>query len=311
MKSLKGITSFVATARTGSFASAAKQLGVSGVAVSKNITTLEAQLGVRLLQRSTRQLTLTTEGRSYLDQCEGPLRELEAAQVTASKSNKALSGTVRLASVMPFGMRFILPLLPQFHALYPNVHVRLSLLDAANELTANRCDIGIRVGQLKDAAYVARPIAPLPFVVCASPSYFEAFGKPTTVTDLLAHNCLRFHHESSAAPAPWPIQGMDAALDERLTGNSSLNHFAGLVQSAIAGQGIICVPLPLVYGCFQTRQLLPVLKPHIRTDIQVFMFYPSRKNIPARTRVLIDFLLAQLGSDPILKTPVNVLLADF
>lgn len=310
MKTLKGITSFVATARTGSFAGAAKQLGVTAVAVSKNITTLEAQLGVRLLQRSTRLLTLTAEGRSYLDQCEAPLRELEAAQVSAMKSNKALTGVVRISCVMPFGMRFVLPLLPQFHAQYPNVHIRLQLDDAASD-AATPPDIGIRVGQLKDAAYVARPIAPLPFVVCASPSYFEAFGKPTQLADLPKHNCLRFYRDASPKPAPWLIQGMDADLDARLTGNSSINHFAGLVQSAIAGQGLVCVPLPLVYAHFQNRQLIPVLKQHIRSDVHVFMHYPSRKNIPARTRVVIDFLLAQLAAEPVLKTPVSLLLAEF
>jgi DNA-binding transcriptional LysR family regulator len=310
MNSLKGIASFVAVASTGSFAKAAKQLGVSAVAVSKNVATLERQLGVRLFQRTTRKLTLTTEGQSYLDQCQGPLRELEAAQVSVQKSSKALSGIVRVTSVVPFGVGFVLPLLTKFHAQNPKVQVQLHLDDAVSNIVAESYDIGIRVGQMKDAGFVARPIAPLPFVVCASPSYLKMHGKPEALEDLSKHNCLRFSRVGSHDPMPWFLSGFDGVLNAKLSGSLLVNDFVALIQAAISGQGLACVPLPLAMPFFRAKQLMPVLTQSIRSDAVVYLHYPNRKNLPARTRVFVDFLLDELGREPDLQTNAQTLIAS-
>jgi DNA-binding transcriptional LysR family regulator len=311
MKSLKGIASFVSVASTGSFAKAARQQGVSAVAVGKNVATLERQLGVRLFQRTTRKLTLTTEGQSYLDQCQGPLRELEAAQVSVQKSSKALSGLVRVTSVVPFGTGFVLPLLPKFHARHPKVQVQLHLDDAVSNIVADSYDVGIRVGQLKDASFIARSIAPLPFVVCASPSYFQRRGKPVSLSDLADQNCLRFSRVGSHDPMPWFLTGLDASLDAKLPCNFLINDFAALIQAAVAGQGLACVPLPLAMPLFRAKRLLPALTEHIRSDLMVYLHYPNRKNLPARTRAFVDFVLDQLGREADLQTDAQTLVEPF
>jgi DNA-binding transcriptional LysR family regulator len=136
MKSLKGITSFVSVASSGSFAAAAKLLGVSAVAVSKNVATLERQLGVRLFQRTTRKLSLTQEGQAFYDQCQGPLRELEAAQTVAEQSTLAPSGVVRVTCLSPLGMGFIIPLMGSFAVQYPKVQVELHLDNAVSDMVA-------------------------------------------------------------------------------------------------------------------------------------------------------------------------------
>jgi DNA-binding transcriptional LysR family regulator len=184
MKSLKGIASFIAVASTGSFAAAARLQGVSAVAVSKNVATLERQLAVRLFQRSTRQVTLTPEGTQFYEQCQGPLRALEAAQANLESSAKGVSGLVRVTCAAPFGMGFLLPLMPAFHALHPLIQVELHLDDAVNDMVGDGYDIGIRIGELRDSSLIARPIGFMPFALCASPSYWAEHPMPRTVAEV-------------------------------------------------------------------------------------------------------------------------------
>jgi DNA-binding transcriptional LysR family regulator len=311
MKSLRGIESFIEVATASSFSAAAKQLGVSAVAVSKNVATLERQLGVRLFQRTTRKLNLTAEGKTFYEQCLGPLRELEAAQAVVQQSGKALSGLVRMTSVSPFGTGFILPMLPKFQALHPKVQISLHLDDSVNDLIANNYDIGIRVGQLRDSSLVARPISPLPFVVCASAGYLATFGVPSQLEDLKNHNCLRLNRAGSHESMPWFLSGCDTKLDRQIIGNLLINDFSSLLSAAVQGHGLVCVPLPLAMPLFRTGQLLPVLPDLIESKIQVYLYYPNRQNLPARTRNLIDFILAQLKLEQDLQTPAQQLIAPF
>jgi DNA-binding transcriptional LysR family regulator len=311
MKSLKGIESFIEVARLGSFSAAAKQLGVSAVAVSKNVATLERQLGVRLFQRTTRKLNLTAEGQNYYEQCLGPLRELEAAQAVVQNSSTALSGLVRITSATPFGTGFILPMLPKFQTLHPKVQISLHLDDAVNDLIADSYDIGIRVGQLRDSSLVARPISPLPFVVCASPSYLVVHGMPSQLEDLKLHNCLRLSRAGNQEPMPWFLKGCDIKLDRQIIGNLLINDFSSLLTAAVQGQGLVCVPLPLAMPMFRSGQLQPVLPDLIESKIQVYLYYPNRQNLPARTRGLIDFILAQLKQEKDLQTPAQLLITPF
>jgi DNA-binding transcriptional LysR family regulator len=311
MKSLKGIESFVQVATSGSFTVAAKQLGVSAVAVSKNVATLERQLGVRLFQRTTRKLNLTAEGQSYYEQCLGPLRELEAAQVLVQKNGKSLSGLVRMTSESTFGTGYILPLLPKFQAIHPLVQISLHLDDSVNDLIENSYDIGIRVGQLQDSSLVARPISTLPFVVCATPSYLTKHGSPKQLNDLAHHNCLRLSRSGSKDPVPWFLKGCDAKFDKQIVGNLLLNNFSALLSAVTQDQGLACLPLPLVMPLFRLKQLQPILTDLVESKMQVYLYYPNRQNLPARTRSLIDFILKQLESEPDLQTPAQILIAPF
>jgi DNA-binding transcriptional LysR family regulator len=311
MKSLKGIASFVSVASTGSFAAAAKMQGVSAVAVSKNVATLERQLGVRLFQRTTRKLSLTPEGHTFYRQCLGPLRELEAAQAVAEQSGKALSGLIRVTSAAPFATGFILPLLPAFHAVNPKVRIELHLDDSVNDMVAQGYDVGIRVGQLRDSSLVARPIAPLPFVVCGSVDYLKQRGHPKSLGELAQHNCLRLSRPGSHDPMPWFLNGNNGSSDKLIVGNLLLNDFGALVIAAVQGQGLACVPLPLVLPLFRAGQLRPVLTEHIKADLIVYLYYPNRKNLAARTRSFVDFVLDRLKGESDLQTLPQALVAPF
>lgn len=311
MKSLKGISSFVAVASSGSFAAAAKLQGVSAVAVSKNVATLERQLSVRLFQRTTRKLSLTPEGSNFYKQCLGPLRELEAAQAVIEKSSRALSGLVRVTSAAPFATGYILPIIHQFHAKNPRVHIELHLDDSVSDMVAQGYDVGIRVGRMKSSSLVARPIAPLPFVVCASPEYLRQRGEPTSLEELAEHNCLRLSRIGSKEPMPWFLTGSDAKLDASFRGNLTLNDFAALQTAAMQGAGLACIPLPLAMPAIRQGRLMPVLGSYINTDLMVYLYYPNRKNLPARTRSFVDYVLAQLEKEKDLHTSPAQLLAPY
>jgi DNA-binding transcriptional LysR family regulator len=311
MKSLKGISSFVSVASSGSFAAAAKLLGVSAVAVSKNVATLERQLGVRLLQRTTRKLALTQEGQAFYEQCQGPLRELEAAEAKAAQSTQAPEGVVRVTCMPPIATGFLLPMLGRFQAQYPKVCIDLYLGSDVSDMVAEGFDVGIRVGPMQDSSFIARAIAPLPFVLCASPSYWLSHAKPQTLEELCSHHCIRIGRRGNQSPMPWMLHGMTEAISSQLKNKLLVNDFAAAVQAAVAGYGVVCAPLPLVMPLFRSGQLRPVLTQHISPKLQVYLHYPNRKNLPSRTRVFVDFVLEQLRQEKDLQTPAAELVAPF
>lgn len=310
MKSLKGIESFVVVARSGSFTAAGKQLGVSAVAVSKNVATLERQLGVRLFQRTTRQLALTEEGQAFFRQCEAPLAELQAASSSVQRAGASASGLVRVTCVSPIAMGYLIPLLPAFHRANPRVSVVLSLDDSVVDMVAKGVDVGIRVGPLRDSTNVARPIANLPFVICGSGKYLRQWGVPKTPDELARHNCVKLAR-AGQVDFPWLIDGLSPAADKALKGNLVVNDFYALMLAAKSGQGLICAPLPLVMPLFRSGQLHPVLTERIQARLALYLYYLNRKNLPLRTRVFVDFVLHALSQEPDLQLPHQELLAPF
>jgi DNA-binding transcriptional LysR family regulator len=311
MKTLRGIASFVDVANTGSLTAASKLQGVSAVAVGKSLATLERQMGVRLIQRTTRKLSLTAEGQAFLKQVLGPLREIEAAQANVQASTKSLSGVVRITSVPPIARGYLLPIIAKFHAINPKVQVELHFDDGVADMVAQGYDIGIRVGQLTSDNLIARPLSKLPFVLCASTQYLAFNGEPKNIQDLFNHNCLRLRRNGQNLPMPWLIAGADSDFESRLGGNLLINDFAALLTAAELGQGICCLPLPMVLPFFRSGRLRPVLAHSVEGKLTLFLHFPSRKNLPARTRALIDFIVEHLQKEPDLQSSPAQLLAPF
>ena len=241
IESIRGVIGFVRTVAAGSFAGAAKELGVSPVAVSKNVQRLERRLGVRLLQRSTRKLSLTEEGRLFHERCIGPLRELESAQSAVKDKGRSPAGKLRLTSISPFGRTYVLPLLPAFSRLYPEIEVELHLDDAISDMIAEGYDVGIRAGEMKNGTMIVREIAPLHFIVCGAPSYLARNGMPQKPADLASHNCLRLRSRPAPAkPLNWllgPEQGAGFAANWRQL-SCQRHHDAGDGGSARPRPGV-------------------------------------------------------------------------
>lgn len=312
MKGIPGVVGFVRTVEAGSFAAAAKLLGITPVAVSKNVQRLERQLGVRLLQRSTRKLALTNEGRVYYERCAGPLRELQNAEAAITEKGKSPAGTLRVTCLSPFGRTYVLPLLPAFSRLYPAIELELHLDDAVSDMIAGGYDVGIRAGEARDGSMVMREVAPLYFVVCGAPSYLAERGVPDRISDLSNHNCLRLSGRGPAARSRIWMRGPKGVADfPPIGGNFLANDITALVTAATHGQGLVFAPLPLVLPLFRTGALRPVLPEYVSQPARVFIHYVSRKHLPVRVKAFVNFMLEHLRSNPDLTSDPQALLAPF
>lgn len=299
--SLKGIENFVRTAEMGSFAKAAIELGVTPVAVSDNISRLERSLGVRLFARSTRHLQLTPEGQALLAQCSQPLRQLDLACRETASSTTVPQGLVRVTMVSAVGHLFVVPELPRFYARYPGITLELDLNDETTGLISQRFDVGIRVGQLNDASFVARPLGPLRLPMVASPAYLAAHGQPQSLDDLPRHVLMQ-----QAIPGReqrfWLAKEVDAAGARlrilQLPARLAVNDPQALLQACLAGLGIAQLPLPLVLPALRSGALQVVLPQHAPDGLHLYLYYPSRKQLPARVRSFVDFIVQGLANHP-------------
>ena len=312
MKSIRGVIGFVQAVEAGSFVGAAKKLGITPVAVSKNVQRLERQLGVRLLQRSTRKLSLTQEGRAYYERCTGPLRELENAEAAITAKGKSPTGALKVTCLSPFGRAYVLPLLPRFSRLYPGIELELNLDDAVSDMIGGGYDVGIRAGEAREGTMVMREVAPLHFVVCAAPSYLAERGVPLSVEDLAKHNCLRLRLRDSGAPsAAWKLGTGQSATSPPISGNFLASDIPALVTAAVHGQGLVFAPLPFVLPLFRAGALRPVLPECVSQPARIFIHYVSRRHLAARVRVFVNFMLEHLRGNPDLTSDPQTLLAPF
>jgi DNA-binding transcriptional LysR family regulator len=308
MQTLRGILNFTRAAELGSFAAAARELDISAVAVSQNISRLEKNLGVRLFARSTRALELTPEGTAFLDQCKSPLAQLAAACKDISSDVLNASGKLRATVVSPLASLYLIPLLPKFFQRYPDIELELDLSEDSKSLIAKRFDVGIRVGVLNDASFVARPLGPLRLLLCASPGYLEAHGTPAAAEDLAAHSLLRLQLNDQEQPTPIFVQtrsdGARSMQMLQFPARFICNDFRGLLQACTGGVGIAQLPLPMALPALRAGELKTLLPANAPEGWQLYLHYPSRKQLPARVRVFVDFCVEHLGGHPDLSADV-------
>lgn len=302
MQSLRGILNFTRTAELGSFAAAARELGISAVAVSQNISRLELALGVRLLARSTRALQLTPEGLAFLEQCKGPLALLDAACKDVASDAQRASGKLRATIISPVAFLYLIPLLPKFSQRHPDIQLELELSEDSVQLIPKRFDVGIRVGAMNDAAYVARPLGPLRLPLCASPKYIQANGIPKSLDDLSKHRMLMLQITGREQPTPLFLQTRsDGARSMQMLAPPAYfvcNDFRSLRDACIDGVGIAQLPQPLALHALKQGRLKTLLPQHLFEGLQLFIHYPSRKQLPMRVRVFVDFCIEHFGGHP-------------
>jgi DNA-binding transcriptional LysR family regulator len=299
MQSLRGILNFTRAAQLGSFAAAGRELDISAVAVSQNISRLEQALGVRLFARSTRALTLTREGEAFLEQCTGPLQQLAQACQSVADDAAHPSGVLRASVVSPLAFLYLIPRLSDFYKRYPDITLELELSEDSMPLIPKKFDVGIRVGTLNDAEFVARPLGPMRLLLCASPDYLKQSGIPLKFDDLYKHKTLQLRITGREQPTPFFLQSRaDGARSVQMFSRAAAfvsNDFRSLLAACEAGLGIAQLPQPLALSALKKGQLMVVL-PQLQVDgWQLFIHYPSRKQLPARVRVFVDFCIEQFG----------------
>jgi DNA-binding transcriptional LysR family regulator len=295
---LTGLEVFAKVAAAGSLSAAARALGMSQTMVTKHIAALEARLGAKLFHRTTRRLSITEAGRSYLESSERILAEIEAADAAVAADRVEPRGMLRINAPVSFGTRQIAPLLAEFAARYPRTSVELGLNDRLVDLAEEGWDLAIRIGNLSDSSLIARRIAPCRIVVCAAPSYLKMHGIPQTVSSLAAHNCLGYTLSQRTPVDRWTF-GARGEAGVRVSGNLRANNGDALLAAALAGQGIIHQPSFIVADDLAAGRLVALTldQPNVELGGIYAVYLPDRQP-PAKLRAFIDFIAARFAPEP-------------
>ena len=293
-----GMQVFARVAALGSLSAAARALGMSQTMATKHMAAIEERLGVKLLHRTTRRLTLTEAGRNYLEAVERILGDIEDGDAAAAAETVQVGGILRLNAPVSFGIRELAPLLPELAARHPALTVDLGLNDRRVDLIEEGWDLVIRIGSLENSTMIARRLAPCRTVVCAAPSYIAAHGRPRTITDLEKHNCLGYTLSRAIGVDRWSFGPKDQAVIA-IQGTLKANNGDALVAAAIAGQGIVYQPTFLVAREIRAGLLIPLKLDLDPVELDgIFAIYPADRRPPAKVRATIDFLAERLGPVP-------------
>ncbi|WP_270938863.1 LysR family transcriptional regulator [Falsiroseomonas oryzae] len=285
---------FAAVAHQGSLSAAGRQLGLSPASVSRQITALEEQLGARLLNRTSRSMTLTSTGETYLRHAEAILQQIEEMQVEVSQREQQPSGTIRVHSRLLVGTLVLVPNLPRFLQAHPAISVDLSMSNHAIDLAERNIDVDIRIGKLAESALVARRLAQSERVVCAAPSYLAGRPPITVPSDLAAHGCLTYR--LSMGRTVWRFADSAGRTTEvPVTGALVTDNGPALHASALAGLGVVLMPDWSVREDIRAGRLVRLLPEyrasHLEFENGVFAVYQRSRHLSARVRVFIDFLV--------------------
>lgn len=295
---ITGMHVFAKVAALGSLSGAARSLGMSQTMATKHVGALEQRLGVKLLHRTTRKLTLTEPGRRYLESVERILAELAEAEAAAAAERFEVTGTLRVNAPVSFGVRELAPLMAEFSRMHPALTVDMGLNDRTVNLVEEGWDVAVRIGRIQDQTLIARRLAPCHLLVAASPAYLAERGTPATVAELSSHNCLGYTLSSVLGPDRWSF-GLDGSVTVPIKGNFQASNGDALVAAALAGQGVIYEPTFLLGDEIRAGRLVPLTLDHPPMVLPgVFAVYASNRRPPAKVRAFIDFLVPRLGPVP-------------
>ncbi|MFO1075004.1 MAG: LysR family transcriptional regulator [Geminicoccaceae bacterium] len=293
MDRLQGMAAFVRVVELGSFSAAARELGLSKSAVSKQVAALEQRLGVRLIHRSTRRLALTEAGTVYRDQCARIVEAAEVAEEMAMLQGAEPRGRLKVAAPMSFGFLRLGPILPEFLDRHPGIELELTLNDRYVDLIEEGYDLAVRIGQLADSSLMLRRLATARNVCAASPAYLGRAGLPATPHDLAAHNCLGYGHLRQAQE--WSFVRGAERVPVRAMGNLQANNGDVLRVAACAGLGVVCMPDFILGEDLAAGRLVPLLADWQLPEAPIQAVFPAQRHSFARLRVFLDFLIERLG----------------
>lgn len=294
MDTLNGISAFVKTAELGSFVAAGRVLEISASAVGKAVARLEQQLGVRLLQRSTRRIQLTDEGRLFLERCRQILDDLDDAQAMVMQARESPRGRLRVSAPI-ISYHFLLPLIPDFHARHPDVQLDIDFNDRIVDLIDEGIDVAIRSGALPDSRLVSRPLQAFRLLLCAAPAYLARHGTPRTARDLAQHAGVRFRYPNSGKLQAWPLPPADMDTDLRVGTALVCNNMEAVLGATLHGMGIGCMPDFLVAQALSSGDLVCVLGERTGTDGRFNAIWPSSRHLSPKVRVFVDHLSERLA----------------
>jgi len=281
----------------GSFTRAAEELELSRAVVSKYLTRLEDRLGARLLNRTTRRLSLTEAGATLFEASRAAIERIEEAEDGVARFQKEPRGRLKVSAPMGFGTLYLGPVVAEFLRSHPGVSLDLRLDDRYVNLVEDGIDVAVRIGKLTDSSLVARRLAGATQVVCASPAYLEARGEPETPEDLAAHNCLQYAYLSTANV--WRFTAPDGReIPVAVTGNTRVNSGQFECEAAAAGLGILMTPSFYVAPYLRDGRLKRLLPRYRMPELGIYAVHPQRNHVPPKVRAFVDFLVARFGKRP-------------
>lgn len=295
MDKFKQLESFVAIATLGSLTAAARAEGVAPAMMGRRLSALEARLGVKLLLRSTRRLSLTSEGTALLEEAQRILRDLSDTEARITQGSVKPGGHLRISAPAGFGRRHVAPLLPEFIAAYPDVTVTLDLSDRLVDLIEERYDCAIRIGELDDSQIVGLRLADNKRVIVAAPSYLHRYGAPASPGDLARHNCLSFGTQGNQSRG-WLLSEGGQVRAMRVKGNLACSDGSILHQWTLAGIGLSWRSLWEVRDDVANGRLVTVLDDYAAPANGIFAMLPERKHLPLRVRLFVDMLKNRYAS---------------
>lgn len=297
MPDTEDLAIFVRVVELGSLSAAGRDMRLSAAVVSNRIARLEKSVGTRLLNRTTRHVSLTEDGSRYYEHCVVILNELEQAESSLDAITAEPRGPIKMTVPTVFGRLHIAPHIPQFLQRHPQMQVRLHMTDTLVDLIQERIDLAIRVAELTDSTAIVRKLANNRRLIVASPDYLKRHGAPQVPEDLLDHNCLLLRFPGSKQ-FRWTLQGPDGPMTLRVSGNMDSNNGEALREWCLAGHGLALKSLWEIVDDLNEGRLVPVLVDYPPPSLGIYALYPHSQHAPPRVRVFIDFLAEVLGSRP-------------
>ncbi|HEX4260775.1 MAG TPA: LysR family transcriptional regulator [Acetobacteraceae bacterium] len=306
MDMLAAFRVFARVAECGSFSAVAREIGATQPAVSRQVAALEDHLDTRLIQRTTRSLTLTQDGQDLLAHIRGVLERVDESLEAVGRNRGAVSGLVRIGSTQTFGRRYLMPHMPALLEHYPGLSVNLTLNDERQDLIAAGLDLVVRIGTIADSSLVARRIGSVATLIVASEDYLARRGEPRHPAELAHHECIIYDRFSDAHE--WHLAGPDGPIAVIVQGRFSTNSMEAVREAVLRGMGIGIFPAymgPDTVGSVGGRaaSLRTILQPWQTKRTPLHAVYPSRRHLAPRTRAVIDFLIAAYRHDPIVADP--------
>ncbi len=291
---LRSISIFVSAAELGSLRKAAAAQGITPQAASQALAQLERQLDVRLFHRTTRVMSLTDEGRQFLEESRPALRGLQRAMDRAARAREDITGPLRIVGPRSTFQRVLWPLLDEFCALHPGVIPDVQLEDRVGNWVEDRVDVGFRLGVSAHEGVIARRLFPVQLVICAAPAYLQRHGVPDSLSALQGHRCSVFRNPGTGAVVPWRVRVGDDVVEQpvvpAICSNDEILELQAVLAGAVVGQlaGVTAAPF------IRSGQLVPLLVDHVPDHASYFVYFGSRTSQPARARAFIDLTVERL-----------------
>jgi DNA-binding transcriptional LysR family regulator len=288
---------FVQVIKSGSFAKAAEQLQLNPSAVSRRISHLEQRLGVQLLNRTTRRLSLTEVGERYFNRCLSILADIEEAEREARQYSQQPQGTLYVSCSTYFAYRFLLTKIPPFLEQYPQISLKLILTDDVVDLVTDGIDVAIRIGELADASLMTKKLISSRRIICAAPKYLDRYGIPKTPDELADHNCLSLNAQKTTLNQ-WRFRDASGQREIRVRGNFEVNSGQALYEAILAGGGIGRVIQVLSQRELTSGQLVHLLKEYEEdNDVGIYAVFPAQRYLLPKVQCFVEFLAKSFSQD--------------